>query len=209
MGSLRRDLLDGPVRENFDDAVVERLPLIQRTEEILIGFVAVKIVDHQEAAAQQVLAQLLGLVVGEHPVADLDRVQRGPVINVVGAVQIHHLFRRSRVDAGQAPNAFKQMTVGAGEIHGPLAGPGAVGAELDARMIGISVNIGIPQPRANPFGGALVILGQRHPRVAIFVFDGRVGFKRPLRSQNAENREESQASNSERGTEAHPSSVSG
>ena len=35
---------------------------------------AVEIVDHQEAAAQQVVAQPRGFLVAEHPAADFDRV---------------------------------------------------------------------------------------------------------------------------------------
>ena len=60
---------------------------------------AVEIVGHEEAAAQQVFAQLLGLRVGEAPFADLDGVEPGPVV-VVAVVEVDGLLDGAHVRCG-------------------------------------------------------------------------------------------------------------
>ena len=79
-----------------------------------------KIVDHEKATAEQIFPQLVGLILRQQPVANLDRVHHRPVIDVIGAIEIHHLLYRTGIDARQPADAFEQMPVGSRVIHGPL-----------------------------------------------------------------------------------------
>ncbi len=66
-----------------------------------VRFVAVKIVAHEEPAAQQILAHLFRVLVAQLPVPHLNAVKRGPIVHFVAAIQRHHLFYRSCVDASE------------------------------------------------------------------------------------------------------------
>ena len=59
-----------------------------------------EIVAHEEPAAQNEVAQLGGLRVGEVPLAYLDGVKEGKVVDVIVVVEIHRLLDGARVDAG-------------------------------------------------------------------------------------------------------------
>ena len=63
---------------------------------------AVEVVDHQEAAAQQVLAQLRGLRVGQVPLTDFDGIEPRPIEDVVAVVEVDGLLDRAGVDDAQA-----------------------------------------------------------------------------------------------------------
>ena len=58
---------DLPVREDLLHGLDEDIPFVG----------AVEVVAHEEAAAQQVLAELGDLLLGQFPVADFDRVEPG------------------------------------------------------------------------------------------------------------------------------------
>jgi hypothetical protein len=94
IGSLSGISSMGPVRENPRHAVREGLHSFQWLPGRVIGIPLrpVKIVDHEEAAAEQIFAQLVGLILREQPMANLDRVHYRPVIDVVGTVEIDHLL---------------------------------------------------------------------------------------------------------------------
>jgi hypothetical protein len=49
----------------------------------------VKIVGHEEAATQQIIAQLLCLGLGQAPLPYLDGVEPGPVVDFIAIVQVH------------------------------------------------------------------------------------------------------------------------
>ena len=66
----------------------------------------------------QELAQVLGLLVGQVPVAHLDGIQKGPVVGLV-VVEVDGLLDAARVDAGEAPHGLRKVAVGAGIIGGP------------------------------------------------------------------------------------------
>ena len=83
---------------------------------------AVEIVHHQEAALQQIIAQALGLLLGEGPGLDLDGVDQRIVEDVV-AVEVDDLLVASGVDARQAPERREKRDVGLGIIARP--GPAA------------------------------------------------------------------------------------
>ena len=65
-----------------------------------------KIVGHEEAAAQQIVAQDFGLAFGQPPFAHLDGVEPGPVVNVVAVFQIDGLLDGPDLQARQAPDGF-------------------------------------------------------------------------------------------------------
>src|ERR1035438_118548 len=112
--------------------------------------------------------------------ADLDRVHDRPVVNVIGAVQIHNLLDRTRIDARQPADTCEQVSVGSRVIHGPLTGPRAVGSQAKALMVRITKDIGIPKTRPDPFVLLILPIGGKRE---ILVLDCRVFFKGSLRVQ--------------------------
>ena len=72
-GAAVFDVHNGPVGKHAVHAGDEDIPLIG----------AVEIVAHEEAAAQQEIAQLGGLRVGQIPVPHFDAVEPGPVVDFV------------------------------------------------------------------------------------------------------------------------------
>src|SRR5580704_10405902 len=122
--------------------------------------------------------------------AHFNSVERGPIIDVVGAVERSDLLRRARVDARQAPDSSQQVPVGAWIIHGPIAGKSAQAAPSDPYVVGIAVDIGITQPGANPFRRLFVVEGQRK----VPVLDRGPFLEGLLRAQDTPNRQDSKAS---------------
>ncbi len=111
----------GAVGKNLTHPLREVGPLVDALI-VIRGARSVKIVDHEEAAAQQKLAQLSGIVVAQTPVPDFHGVKHRKVEHVVGAVEADHLFDRAGIDARKPPHALEQMPVGARIIHRPVAG---------------------------------------------------------------------------------------
>ena len=91
---------DRVVVGNFDDRPVGKY-LVHAGEEHAPLDVAVEIVAHEKAAAQQEFAHGLGLVVGQVPVAHFHAVEPRPIVHVV-VVKIDGLFHGTRADARQA-----------------------------------------------------------------------------------------------------------
>ena len=113
------DLDDRPVREHALHRLDEALPLKR----------AVEIVDHQEAAAIEVLAQPRGLGLVEGPASDLDGVEPRVVEDrVVGHAQ--HARLLADVDACETAYAEMEVILRLGIIDGPaaVAVPEPVGA---------------------------------------------------------------------------------
>ena len=84
------------------------------------------------------------------------------------------------LDARQPAHALEQMPVRARIIHRPVAGERAAVAHRQIG-IGITVDIGIAQARARPFGFLLLVGRQRE----IVVFDGGPFLEGLLRKQHA------------------------
>ena len=80
---------------------------------------AVEVVDHQEPAAQQVLAQLRGLLVGQVPLPDLDGIEPRPIEHVVAVLEIDGLLDGARVDDAQAADERCDVPVAARIVDGP------------------------------------------------------------------------------------------
>ena len=70
-----------------------------------------EVVDHEEAAAIEVIAKTFGLGVADGPVANLDRVQPRPVVDFIG-IDIDDFFHGTGVDAGQTANALDELPLG-------------------------------------------------------------------------------------------------
>ncbi len=100
---------DRPVRKHIADAFQEHLPFI----------IPVKIVRHEEAAAQQIFAHHFGFLFRQTPLAHLHRVQPGPIVGLVAVFEHHGLLHRPHVKARQSPDRLRKMTVGARIILRP------------------------------------------------------------------------------------------
>jgi hypothetical protein len=96
-----RDILDRPIGKDRPHSLEEDLPLE----------LAVKVVDHEETAAQQVLAHSRCLGIAERPVSDLDCIQPGIVEQVVG-IRADHVAVRVNVDARQPVDRLREMVLG-------------------------------------------------------------------------------------------------
>ena len=105
---------------------------------------AVEVVDHQEAAAQQILAQLGRLCVRQIPVADLDGVQPWPIEDIVAVVEIDGLLDRARVDRGQPADHLGHVPVGARVVDRP-AGAAVYATRCPSRSVRVH------QTRERPF----------------------------------------------------------
>jgi len=95
------DIDNGAVREDLVHHGNEGVPLVR----------AVKVVAHEEAIAQQKLAELGDLGIGELPVPDLDGVEPRVVENVVILIEVDRLLDGFGVNAGQAANGGGQVAV--------------------------------------------------------------------------------------------------
>ena len=109
-GILVIDFDDGAIREHASDALQEDVPFAA----------AVEVVAHEEAAAHQILAHFGAFGVGQVRVTHFDRIDPRPIENFV-AVEVHYLFGRTSVDAGEAAHALHKLAVGLRVIGGPTA----------------------------------------------------------------------------------------
>src|SRR5271167_3996995 len=101
------NILDGTIGKYLLNAAGENLPFVHTLE----GFRTMEVVTHEEAATQEIFAKLGGLIVMQQPMPDLDSIGYGPVVDVVGSVQIDDLFDRAGLDAGQTTDAREQVPV--------------------------------------------------------------------------------------------------
>ena len=127
---------------------------------------AVEIVDHEEAAAQQVLAQLRRLRVGQVPLTDFDGVEPRPIEDVVAVLEIDGLLDRAGVDDAQAADQRRDVAIAARVIDGP-----ARAAELPLTA---PAERRIHETREHPLGG-LAEIGRQ---LEIVVLDPGVLAKR-------------------------------
>jgi hypothetical protein len=137
---------------------------------------APKIVGHEEAAAQEVIAHLGGLRVGEIPFAGTHRVEPGPIEHVVALVEVHGLLHRTRVNPRETPHGLKKMAIGAWIILGPT------GVSLGPIFSG-AIEAGVGRGRIHQAGedefGFLLVVGWKRK---IVVLNGWEFAKRHLES---------------------------
>src|SRR6185312_7336305 len=90
-----------------------------------------KVIHHEKATLEQIVAQALRLRVGERPVRNLYGINPRVVEDLV-AVEIDDLLDGAHLDAGQALQCEQELTIGLGIIAGPtcpsvaITGPIAV-----------------------------------------------------------------------------------
>jgi hypothetical protein len=142
-----------PVGEDERQALHERHPLVP----------AVEVVDHQEPAAQQVLAQPRRLLGRQRPPPHLDRVEP----RVVEELVVHDADRAlegARVDGREATHALQEVLVGRRPVDPRRAAPaataptptvavvqqpherilrglGGVGGKLDGHFVGLTLPV--------------------------------------------------------------------
>ena len=126
------ELRDGLVGEHALHRVDEDLPFA----------LAPEVVDHQEAAAVEILAQDLRFALVEQPLADLDGVQPRIVEHAVvdeldqpAAVAVDVDLRD--VDAREAADALHDMELGVGVVRRPRAAAAAVVAAPAIRRVAV------------------------------------------------------------------------
>src|SRR4051794_38567874 len=79
---------------------------------------AVEIVDHQEASAQEVLAEFPGEIITQVPVPDFHSVEPGPV-ELFTILQVDRLFDAAGVYTREAAQGEHQVAVAARVVHRP------------------------------------------------------------------------------------------
>ena len=107
---LGAQLLDGTQRKDAAHTAHEGLPLPA----------AVEIVEHDEASAQEVLADTLNLRIRQIPVPRLDHVKER-VVEELRLVRVNVRLLGPRVDGGEPPQALQEMALRFGRID--LPGP--------------------------------------------------------------------------------------
>ncbi len=164
MGSLSGISTIG--RDHFN-ALFEHLPFV----------VAVEVVGHEEAASEEVFAHDFRFVGGESPLANLDRVEPGPVEGVVSVFEQDRLFGGADVETGEARDGFGEVAIGAGVVLRP---EGQALAEIAIEAAAVTV-VGAGrehQAREGPLGFFLIVRRE----FEIEVFDPRVLMERALKS---------------------------
>ena len=141
---------------------------------------AVEIVAHEKPAAQQELAELGDLGIGELPVAHLDGIEPRIIEHVVVLVEVDGLLGGAGLDAGEAADGGGEVAVGAGVIDGPVGV--AVGPVQAAKLpVDGDVEGGVHEAGEGPL--ARLVIVRRDGKIV--VLPGRVLAKRPLRAERA------------------------
>ena len=172
---------DGVVVGDVDDGTVG--------EDHLHGFFevgdlfgAVEVVGHEEAAAEKIVAQFFALRFGEAPLAYLNGVEPGPVVDFIAIVEVDGLLDGPGIDAGEAANGGGECAVGFRVILGP-EGEAFLPWALKARVVAVEWAWRVHQAGEGPLGGSLPVGREWHRIVA---FDGRVLAEWALRVEPAE-----------------------
>ena len=150
-----RNVHDGTIRKHEANPLQEHFPLV----------VAVKIVGHEEAAAQQILAHHLGFLLGEAPFAHLHGVDPRPVERLVAVFHHDGLLHGAHLNARQTPHGLRKMAVGARIILGPERQALAEVA-IEAARIAVVRAGWKHQPREGPLARRLPV--RRELKVEIF-----------------------------------------
>src|SRR5579862_6404874 len=169
---------------NIDNGAVRKYARHAGFEDFPFGR-AMEIVAHEKSAAQQILAHLGSLLLGEIPMPDFDAIKPRPVEYFIAIVEIHRLLDRARVNARQAAQRCREMPVRARVIHGPARGalPPVAAPTPTAVSTDIAGERRVHEPRKSPFGLFLVVLRYLEP----FVLKAGIFAERPLkRGEGAE-----------------------
>ena len=127
------------VRQIDEHAV--RKDALQAGHEDVPFIFPMEIVDHQKAAAIEVIAQPLGVGFAQLPVSNLDRIEPGPLEHLV-ALDVDDLLDRSCIDPGEPPDPLHEMALRRVGVGAPTTSPSA--SETAAAETAI---IPIAQPR--------------------------------------------------------------
>ena len=165
-GVVVGDLDDGAIGENHAHAGYKHLPLVG----------AVKIVGHEKAAAEQVIAKNVRLMLSNAPLADLHGIEPGPIVNFVAIVEVDVLLNRTRVNARKTANRSRKCAIRGRAVLGPERHTFAPVA-IEAAAVAIIGPGGIHETSKGPFARMLPI---RRKRGGIAVFDGRILAERAL-----------------------------
>src|SRR6185503_17543533 len=141
-GVFLTELLDGLVGEHALHRVDEDVPFAFAPE----------VVDHEEAAAVEILAQDLRFALVEQPLSDLDGIEPRVVehalvdeLDQAAAIAVDVDF--PDVDAGEAANALHDVKLGVGVVRRPRAAAAAIVAAPAVRRITVDeareVNLGL------------------------------------------------------------------
>ena len=149
---------DGVLIIDLDNLTV-RKNAAHTGHKIIPFHLSVKVIDHEKAAAQKVVAQFLALRVGEIPAPDFDRIEPWPVVDIVTLVEINYLLGRTGVNATEPAHALHKLPVGFGEVGAPTG---------SAAPSTTPVSAGVSQPAEGPFG-LLIGVGRDGRRISLFV----------------------------------------
>ena len=72
---------------------------------------AMKVVGHEKAASQQIVAQNLSLVIGDAPLAHLHCIEPRPVERFVRIFDVHHLLDRANLHAREPSQGLREVAV--------------------------------------------------------------------------------------------------
>src|SRR5581483_47122 len=108
-----------------------------------------------------------GVRIRDAPLADLHRVEPGPIVDVVAIVEADDLFHGSHLDASQAADSEREVTVGARKILRPQRG-----ALRPVGIIAAGITVvparRVHQARKSPFALFLIIGREWYGPKAIF-----------------------------------------
>ncbi len=141
--------------------------------EVGLLFVAVEVVGHEEAAAEEVVAEFCAFGVGETPLADLDGVEPGPVVDLVAVVEGDGLLDRTGGDAGEAADGGGEHAVGFGVVLGP-EGEALAPVALEAGVVAVKRAGRVHEAGKGELAGDAPV---GRERVLVVAFDGGVGFE--------------------------------
>ena len=172
---------DGVVVGDVDDGAVGEDHL-HGLFEVGLLFGAVEVVGHEEASAEEVVAEFFALGFGEAPLAYLNGVEPGPVVDFVAVVEVDRLLDGAGVDAGEAADGGGERAVGGGVVLGP-EGEAFLPWALKARVVAVERAGRIHEAGEGPLGRSLPVGRERHGVVAL---DGRVDAEGALRVEHAD-----------------------
>src|SRR5205807_4835961 len=104
-------------------------------------------------AAEEIVGEFFALGFGESPLAYLDGVEPGPVVDFVAVVEVDGLLDGAGVDAGKAADGGGESAVGFGVVLGP-EGEAFLPWALKARVVAVERARGVHEACEGPLGGA-------------------------------------------------------
>src|ERR1700730_18267557 len=162
-----RDVYNGTVRENELHAPLEHLPLE----------VPIEGAGHETPPPQQVIAKHFRLVSGQAPFTHLDGVEPGPVVDLISILEIHRLFDRAHLNAGQPSERLGKLPICRRIVLSPEGEP-LPPVTVEPPAIAVIRARRKHQPGEGPLGLLLPVLRYR----VVAVFDRGILPERALES---------------------------